>query len=95
MGLRIVRKIALRDVLPVAGKVGKADGLVVEDPQKASRAAAVLDVGLAIGVDGGKKDARLRLDDAREVGRDAGLPRAAFFHACIAMARPFSSSELP
>ena len=40
MGLWIVGEIALRDVLPVAGKVRKADSLVVEHPQKAERAAA-------------------------------------------------------
>jgi hypothetical protein len=60
LGLRIIRQIALRDVLPVASKIDEADGLVVEDAQEAGRPAAVLDVGLPLAIDGGKKDARLR-----------------------------------
>src|SRR5262245_41297694 len=90
MGPRVVCEIALRDVLAVAGKVDEADGLVVEHAQEAWRPAAMLDVGLPVGVDGGQKDAGLRLDEARKVGRDAGLPSAALLHACIAMAGPLS-----
>ena len=56
MGLGIIREIALRDVLPVAGKVGKADGLDVEDPQKTGGPAAMLDIRLALGIDGWKTD---------------------------------------
>ena len=50
MGLRILGEIALRDELPIAAKVREGDGLLVEHPQEAGRAATVLDVGLAGGV---------------------------------------------
>lgn len=42
MSLRIVTKITDRNVLPVAGEVGKSDGLVAEHAQESRRAAPVL-----------------------------------------------------
>jgi hypothetical protein len=49
MRLRIFREIALGDVLPVAAVVGEGDRVLVQDFDKTLRAAAMLDVGLAIG----------------------------------------------
>ena len=71
IGLGIVGKIALRDELPVAGEVGEGDGLLVEHAEEPGRPAAMLDVGLAVAVRGGEKDARLRFDESLKVGRDA------------------------
>jgi hypothetical protein len=53
--LGILREIALRDELPVAGEIGKADGLVVDDVQKPCGPAAMLDVRLAVGAGGREK----------------------------------------
>jgi len=39
----------LGDVLPVAAVIGKGDGVLVDDLDKALRPAAVLDIGLAVG----------------------------------------------
>jgi hypothetical protein len=63
IGLRIVGEIAERDVLPVADEIGEADRLVIEHAQKARRAAAVLNVGLAVLVRRGEKDAGLPGDE--------------------------------
>src|SRR5260370_29844199 len=68
----IVREIAKRDILPIASEIDKADGPVVKHPQKACWAAAMLDIWLALGVRGGEENARLRFDEAGEIGRDAG-----------------------
>src|SRR5262249_39555531 len=78
---------ALRDVLPVAGEIDEADGLFVEHAQEPGGAAAMLDVGLAVGVRGGEEDARLRRDEGGELGRDPGLPGAALLPGRIAAAR--------
>ena len=61
IGFRIIGKIALRDVLAVAGKIGKGDRMVVEHMQETRRAAAMLDIGLAIAVGRGKEHADLAL----------------------------------
>ena len=68
MGLGIVREVAERDVLPVAGEVGEADRLVIEHVQETGRPAAMLDIGLTVRARGGEEDARLRRDEAGEVG---------------------------
>ena len=47
--LGILGKIALRDVLPVAGIVGEGERLLVQNPDKTLWAAAVLDIGLTVG----------------------------------------------
>ena len=49
MRLRVLREIALRDVLPVAAVVGERDRVLVEDFDKALRPAAMLDIGMAVG----------------------------------------------
>ena len=49
MRLWIFRRLPWRDVLPVTGKIGKADGLVVKYPQEAGRAAAMLEKGCPSG----------------------------------------------
>jgi hypothetical protein len=48
MPLWVFREVPGGDVLPVAGDIGERDRLVVEQVQKPGRAAAVLDVGLAL-----------------------------------------------
>src|SRR5262249_15510491 len=53
VGLGIVGKIALRDILPVARIIDEADGLVVEHTQEASWPPTVLDVRLSFGAGGG------------------------------------------
>ena len=90
MGLVIFGKVALRDVLLVADEISKADSLVIEHLEKPGRATAVLDIGLPFTIYGRKKNARLRLDEACEVGIDAGLPAAPFLDTCIAAAGPLA-----
>ena len=48
----IIGKIAQRDILPIAAEIGKAQCLLIENPNKARRAAAMLDVGPARFADG-------------------------------------------
>ena len=74
VGLGIVGEVALRDILPIAGKIDKADRPIVEHPQEAGRPAAVLDVRLSLRAGGGEKDTRLRADEGRKVRSDPGLP---------------------
>ena len=62
MRLGVVHESALRDVLPIADEIGKAEGFAVEHLQKARRGAAMLDIGLSLRARGGEKNARLRLD---------------------------------
>jgi hypothetical protein len=76
--------------LPVAGKIDKADGLVVEHPQEAGRPAAVLNIGLSFRADGSEKNARLRLNERSEIGGDLGRPGASFLHATICLAGALS-----
>ena len=59
MRLGIVGQVARGDVLAVAGKIGESDRLVVEHVQEAGRAAAMLDVGLAVGACRRQEDAGL------------------------------------
>ena len=85
MRLGIVGQIALGDVLPVAGKIGEGDGLVVEHAQEAGRAAAMLDVRLAVSACRRQENAGLGGDEGGEVGRDGGAPAAALLHLGVAM----------
>jgi hypothetical protein len=55
MSLRILGEIALGDVLPVAAVVGEGQRVVVENPDKTFRPAAVLDIGLTVGACGGSE----------------------------------------
>ena len=74
MSLGIVGEIALGNVLLVAGEFCEADELVVEHPQRAARAATMLDVRLALFVSGADEDARLSRDELCKVGRDTRVP---------------------
>src|SRR5882757_10047442 len=81
--LGIVGKVALRDILPVAGEVCERDGVLVKYAQETRRSAAMLDIGLAVGVDGREEDAGLCRDELREIGCNAALPATALLHAGI------------
>src|SRR5262249_28979422 len=72
--LGVLAEIALGDVLPVAGEIGKADRPVVEHLEKSRGSAAVLNVGLAALVRGAQEDARLALDERGEIETDTGRP---------------------
>ncbi len=85
--LGTVAEVALGDVLAVAGEIREGDRPIVEHPQKAGRAATVLDVGLALLVGSGDEDARLRHDEFFKIGRDARSPRTLLFHSRIGPAR--------
>jgi hypothetical protein len=74
MRLGAVGKIALRNVLPVAGEIGESDRLIIHHSQESGRPTAVLDIGLAVCVDGREKDADLCRDEAGKVVRDLGSP---------------------
>ena len=87
MGLRILGEVALRDELPVAAKVREGDGLLVEHPQEARRAATVLDVGLAGGVRRAEENAGLGGDELGEFRRDRRVPALASFHPRVRRAR--------
>ena len=87
MRLGVVGQIAAGDILPVAGKIGKGDRLVVEHVQEAGRAAAMLDVGLAVGARRRQEHAGLGGDEGSEVRRDGCAPAAALFHRGIAVPR--------
>src|SRR5262245_37132771 len=53
----------------------------------------MLDVGLAVLVRSAQKNARLRLDEAGEIGRDPDLPGAAFLHALVGAAGAFAGLQ--
>src|SRR5712691_12110622 len=63
IGLRIVGQIAKRDVLAVAGEIGKADRPVVEHLEKAAWPTAMLDIGLAVAADHPEENADLAFDE--------------------------------
>ena len=65
--LGIVLKIARGDELAVAGKIDKAKRGRVDHPQKPCRPAAMLDIGLAVGIDRGQKDAGAAFDKRAQV----------------------------
>src|ERR1043166_4190925 len=75
-GICVVREIPERDVLAVAGVIDEAERDVVDDPQEAGRAAAVLHVRLPGRVGGGEEHARLRLDERTQIRRDGRCPRS-------------------
>ena len=54
MAFGLSARIAGGDVLPVAAEIGEGERLLVEHAQEARRAAAMLDVRLALGVGGGE-----------------------------------------
>ena len=66
----VLRKIAQRDVLPVAGVVGEAERPVVEHLDEALRPAAVLDVGSAELRDGRQKRGVELADEVRKLRCD-------------------------
>src|SRR5262245_36174543 len=90
MGLRIVGKVALRDVLPVSRVVGKADRLLIENAQETWRAAAVLDVRLTLGVGGTQEAARLFRDEHCKLIGDARLPGTPLLHGVVGTSRSFT-----
>src|SRR5262249_192652 len=93
MCLRIVAEIALSDVLPVTRKIDKSDGAVVEYAQESGWTAAMLDVGLPLGINGGKEDAHLCLDEGSQVRRDLCAPASLFFHAFIGRVRALAGLQ--
>jgi hypothetical protein len=86
IGLRIFREVALRDVLPVAAVVGEGDGFLVEDFDEPFRAAAMLDVGLAVGIRGREIETVGLGQEGREVFVDLGAPAAALLEVGIPVA---------
>ncbi len=91
--MRVLRQIALRDVLPVAAVVGEGDRVLVEDLHEALRAAAVLDIGWAVGGRRRKIEAVGVGQARREILVDLGAPAAARFLAGIAIARPLAGLD--
>ena len=65
------------DVLPVAAVVGERDRVLVQNFDKTFRAAAVLDIGLALGVRRREIETVGLAKEAREVFIDLGAPAAA------------------
>jgi hypothetical protein len=92
-GLRMLGQITARDALAVAREIGKTERLVVQHLEEAVRSAAMLDVGLALGVGRSEEDARLASDELGQIGCDARLPRFALFHARIAMPRTLTGLD--
>ena len=84
--LRVIRKITLRDVLPVPGIIDKANGPVVEYPKETRRSASMLNIGLSFSIDCGEKNACLRPNKCSEIRGDTGLPGASLFHAMVCIA---------
>src|SRR5262245_6807231 len=93
MRLRIVAEITLSDVLPVTGKIDKSDGAVVEHAQESRWTTAMLDVGLTLGINGGKEDAHLCLNEGFQVRRDLCAPASLFFHAFIDCTRTLAGLQ--
>src|SRR5262249_5488173 len=87
MRLCIVAEITLGDVLPVASIIDKSDGVIVEHAQESRRTAAMLDVRLTLGIDGGEEAAHLRLDEGLTVRCDLRVPASLFLHELIRRAR--------
>ena len=71
VGAWIVGEVAGGDVLPVALVVGESQRVLVDDAQEARRAAAMLHVGLALGVGGGEIERTHLAQEAREVAEMA------------------------
>lgn len=86
VGLGILGEIALRQVLLVAGIVGKSERLLVQHFQKALRTTAVLDIGLAIRRGSGEIEAVGLGEEGLEVFIDLGAP-AALLDPAISLSR--------
>jgi len=76
MGLGVLGKITRGDELAIAYEIGKSDRVLIEHLKKPCRPAAMLNVGLAVGVRCREKCAGLRLDEVLEFRRDLRLPSA-------------------
>ncbi len=88
--LRVLAEIALRDVLPVAAVICEGQRGLVENLDEARRAAAMLDVGLTIGVRRRQEETRLLADEGGEGRINLGAKTAAVFHMGVATARTLS-----
>ncbi len=86
-GARILRQISRRDVLPVAGEVGKGQRRLVDDVEEALGSAAVLDVGLPVLARGGEIERPRLGDEGRELRRHGRCPAAFGLHARVGCAR--------
>jgi hypothetical protein len=93
MRLRILRKIPLRDVLPVAAVIGERDGVLVQDFDKALRPAAVLDVGLAVRRCGREIEAAGLGEKAGEIFVDLAAPAAARLDMGLGLARALAGLD--
>ena len=93
MGFRILRQIALGDVLPVTAVIGKRDGVLVDDFDKALRPAAVLDIGLTVRGSRREKEAVGLGEEAGEIFVDLGAPAAARLDFCVGVARALAGLD--
>jgi hypothetical protein len=93
VGLRVFRKVSLADVLPVAAVIGERQGVLVQDPDKTSRAATVLDIGLAIGAGGGEIQAVRVRQKRGQVVVDLGAPSAVLFDMRIGLTRSLAGLD--
>jgi len=84
--LRVVDEVAHRDVLAVPSIVGEGEGVGAKDAQEAGRTAAMLNVGLTVGVDRRQKEAPLFGDERRELVVDLRRPAPPLLHAGIGAA---------
>src|SRR5665647_2991898 len=87
MSLGIFREVPLGDVLPVTAIVGERQRLLVENPDKTLRSAAMLDIGLAVGGRGREIHAVGLGLERRETLVDFGAPAAVRLDLGIAGAR--------
>src|SRR5580700_8340621 len=93
MRLRILRQIALRQVLPVAAKIGKRDGVLVQYLDEALGPAAMLDVGLAVGGRGREIEAIGVGKLACEPLVDLGAPAAVLLDMGVSLARSLADLD--
>jgi hypothetical protein len=93
MRLRIFREIALRDVLPVAAVIGEGQRGLVQNFHKTFRAAAMLDIGLAVGAGGCEIEAVGLRQECRQILIDLGAPAATFFDMRVAVARSLAGLD--
>ncbi len=91
VGLGVLGEIALADELPVAAVIGECQRALVENPDEAFRAAAMLDIGLAVRGSGCQEHAVLFREERREVGIDLGAPPAILLDARVGIARTLAS----
>ena len=86
-GLVVLGKVSGRDVLPVAGVVGERQRALVDRPDEAFRAAAVLRIGLTQRVAGGEIGGIDLGQEGDQSIVDDGSKAAARLHAGIGRAR--------